>query len=325
METFLTLAEELHFGRAADRLHVSRARVSQMTQALERRVGGPLFERTSRKVALTPLGGRLREDLRPHYLGVLDALATAADSAQGGGGVLRVGFSSPAASERVMGVVEAFRASHPRCQVRIREVHLSDRYGPLRRGELDLQVVELPVEEPDLTVGPVLLRDATVLAVSASHRLAGRASVSIEDLAGENLLVTGDMPGYFRAHHMPGRTPSGRPIPHSTTTRYWQELLALVAAGEGVTISAAQGARYYPRPNLVYVPFHDVAPFEYALVWRTAGVSPRARSFIGTAVRTCDPPPGGPDPTGTPPGQPGRPAASGTGTGQPPGVTNPDS
>ncbi|GAA3311283.1 LysR family transcriptional regulator [Nonomuraea dietziae] len=286
LETFLTLAEELHFGRAADRLHVSRARVSQMTQALERRVGGTLFERTSRRVALTPLGTQLREDLDLHYQGVLEALANAADSAQGGGGVLRVGFSSPAASERVMRVVEAFRALHPRCEVQIREVHLSDRFGALRRGELDLQVVELPVEEPDLTVGPVLLRDRTVLAVSASHRLAGRRSISIEDLGGENLLVTHDLPGYFRARHMPDRTPAGRPIPHSTTTKYWQELLALVAAGEGVTIAAAQGARYYPRPNLVYVPFHDVAPFEYALMWRTASVSAKALAFTKVAAET---------------------------------------
>lgn len=286
LETFLTLAEELHFGRAADRLHVSRARVSQMTQALERRVGGPLFERTSRRVALTPLGSQLREDLDPHCQGILDAMAKASDIARGTGGLLRVGFSSPAASERVMTVVEAFRAVHPGCEVQIREVHLSDRFGALRRGELDLQVVELPVDEPDLSVGPVLLRDPTVLAVSASHRLAGRTSISIEDVGGENLLVIADMPSYFRAHHMPDRTPAGRPIPHSTTTKYWQELLALVAAGEGVTIAAAQGTRYYPRPNLVYVPFHDVAPFEYALMWRTASVSAKALAFTRVAMET---------------------------------------
>ncbi|MFI6819179.1 LysR family transcriptional regulator [Nonomuraea sp. NPDC050328] len=290
LETFLTLAEELHFGRAADRLHVSRARVSQMTQALERRVGGALFERTSRRVVMTSLGRQLREDLAPHCHGILEALAKASDTARGTGGVLRVGFSSPAASEQVMLVVKAFRASHPSCEVQIREVHLSDRFGALRRGELDLQVVELPVDELDLTVGPVLLRDPTVLAVSATHRLAGRTSVSVEDLGGENLLLIDGMPGYFRARHMPDRTPAGRPIRHSVITKYWQELLALVAAGDGVTIAAAQGTRYYPRPNLVYVPFHDVAPFEYALMWRTAGVSAKALAFSRVAAQTCDSP-----------------------------------
>lgn len=82
-----------------------------MTQALERRVGGPLFERTSRRVVLTPLGRQLRDDLGPHYLGVLESVAKASNTARGIGEVLRVGFSSPLAGERVMTVVEAFRAA----------------------------------------------------------------------------------------------------------------------------------------------------------------------------------------------------------------------
>ncbi|MDP9864683.1 MULTISPECIES: LysR family transcriptional regulator [Streptosporangium] len=284
LETFLTLAEELHFGRAAERLHVSRARVSQMTKALERRVGAPLFERTSRRVALTPLGRQLRDDLDPHHHGILAALAKAADAARGTGGVLRVGFSSPHASELVTTVIERFRGEHPRCEVQIREVHLSDRFGPLRRGELDIQLIELPVDEPDLTVGPVLLRDPTVLALSSGHRLAGRTTVSLEDLADETVLIIDGMSGYFRERHFPERTPGGRPIHHSTSTTYWQELLALVAAGEGVTIAAAQGARYYPRPNLVYLPIEDAPPLEYALLWRTAGVSAKGLAFTRMAA-----------------------------------------
>ncbi|MER7000228.1 LysR family transcriptional regulator [Streptomyces sp. NPDC000410] len=284
LETFLTLAEELHFGRAAERLHVSRARVSQMTKALERRVGAPLFERTSRQVSLTPLGRQLREDLDPHHHGVLEAVAKASDTARGTCGILRVGFSSPLASERIMAAMESFRDRYPRYEVQIREVHLSDRFGALRRGELDLQLIELPVDEADLTVGPVLVRDPTVLAVSTAHRLAGRTTVSLEDLADEKLLLIDGMPGYFTARHMPDRTPSGRPIHHKTTTKYWQELLALVAAGEGVTIAAAQGTRYYPRPNLVYLPFEDVEPFEYAVMWRSDDLSAKALSFKRTAM-----------------------------------------
>ncbi|MGW0252702.1 LysR family transcriptional regulator [Nocardia goodfellowii] len=182
LETFLLLTEELHFGRAAERLHVSRARVSQMIQALERRVGAALFERTSRRVVLTALGKQLRDDLDPHHRGVLTAMAKAADAARGISGVLRVGFSSPKASELLMAVVEAFRTAHPSCEVHIREVHLSDRNSPLRKGEVDILFIELPVEEPDFARGPVLLRDASVLAVSSSHRLAGRTTLTLEDL-----------------------------------------------------------------------------------------------------------------------------------------------
>ncbi|MBC9716880.1 LysR family transcriptional regulator [Streptomyces sp. TRM66268-LWL] len=288
LEAFLVLAEELHFGRTAERLLVSRARVSQLTKALERRVGAPLFERSSRHVVLTPLGRQLRDDVTPYHQGLLEALAHATETARGTEGVLRVGFSSPLAGELVMRAVEAFRGQYPRCEVQIREVHLSDHFGPLRAGELDVQLTELPVSETDLTVGPVLLRDDRVLAVSAGHRFAGRTTVSLEDLADETVLMMDGMPEPFRDWLVPARTPGGRPIRCAATTRYWQELLALVAAGEGVTVAAAQGAHYYPRPNLVYVPFDDAGPIEYALLWRGGAPSTKVRAFTGVATRVCD-------------------------------------
>ncbi|NEW42443.1 LysR family transcriptional regulator [Nocardia cyriacigeorgica] len=166
LEAFLTLSEELHFGRTADRLFVSRARISQLIQSLERRVGAPLFERTSRRVVLTPIGQQLREGLGPHVDGIHRALAKAADSARGIGGTLRVGFSSPRASELVVRIMADFRARHPDCDVQIREVHRSDRYGAVRRGELDMLLIEFPVDEPDLVTGPVLFSDERVWCTS---------------------------------------------------------------------------------------------------------------------------------------------------------------
>ncbi|WP_342215697.1 LysR family transcriptional regulator [Nocardia cyriacigeorgica] len=283
LETFLTLAEELHFGRTAERLHISSPRVSQMIKALERRIGAPLFERTSRQVVLTSFGRQLREELDPHHRGVLAALARVTDSARGLGGVLRLGFSSPLASELLMTIVEAFRAAYPDCDIHIREVHLSNRVTPLRNGDIDIQFIELPVDDPEIACGPVLLRDPCVLAVSSDHRLAGRETVSLEDLADEQLLMIEGMPGYFVDRHFPVSTPSGRPIRHVPITTYWQELLTLVAAGRGVTIAAAQGTRYYPRPNLVYIPFDDVAPFEYGLFWRADTASAKVLAFARTA------------------------------------------
>lgn len=99
LECFLILAAELHFGRTADRMRLSRARVSQLVQRLERRIGAPLFVRTSRRVALTALGKQLRDDLEPHHRAVEAAVARATAAARGIKrgikGVLHVGFSSP--------------------------------------------------------------------------------------------------------------------------------------------------------------------------------------------------------------------------------------
>lgn len=89
LEAFLTLAEELHFGRTAERLGVSTGRISQTVKKLERRVGTPLFARTSRSVHLTPVGQRLYEDLLPAYRQLRTALERATDAGRGFHGVLR--------------------------------------------------------------------------------------------------------------------------------------------------------------------------------------------------------------------------------------------
>lgn len=94
IEIFLTLAEELHFGKTAERLHVSAARVSQAIKKQERSVGAALFERTSRNVRLTPVGEQLRKDLQPIYHGLLESMERARLAADGKTGVLRIGLIS---------------------------------------------------------------------------------------------------------------------------------------------------------------------------------------------------------------------------------------
>nr|WP_280498803.1 LysR substrate-binding domain-containing protein [Nocardia cyriacigeorgica] len=91
---------------------------------------------------------------------------------------------------------------------------------------------------------------------------------------------------------------SGRPIHRRPATAYWQELLTLVAAGHGVTICAAQGARYYARPDLVYRPLADAAPLEYGLVWSAVGIGPMGREFARLGIeKFAAPATGTPRPT----------------------------
>lgn len=92
IEIFLTLAEELHFGRTAARLHVSTARISRSIKQQERRIGAALFARTSRSVQLTPVGQQLRDDLRPVYDGLHESIQRAWLVARGSSEVLRIGM-----------------------------------------------------------------------------------------------------------------------------------------------------------------------------------------------------------------------------------------
>ncbi|MEU9112795.1 LysR family transcriptional regulator [Streptomyces sp. NPDC048483] len=288
LECFLLVAEELHFGRTAERMLLSRARVSQLVQRLERRVGAPLFVRTSRRVALTALGRQLRADLEPHHRAIDAALAKAAAAARGVSGVLHVGFSSPLAGEIVMRAAEALRAGRPELVVEVCEVPLADPYGPLRKGEFDVQLTELPVREEDLGEGPALLTEERVLAIASGHPLAIRRRVSLEDLAEVPLLtIAGELPAYRREHQVPAHTPGGRPIARGPAVTNMQEALMLVAAGKGAFPAAAHTATYYARPGVSYLPFDDAAPVGYGLVWRAGESTGAVRAFAQTVLKVA--------------------------------------
>ncbi|MFF8642191.1 LysR family transcriptional regulator [Streptomyces sp. NPDC015345] len=288
LECFLLLAEELHFGRTAERMRLSKARVSQLVQRLERRVGAPLFTRTSRRVALTALGRQLRTDLEPHHRGIEEALERAAATARGIDAVLHVGFSNPLTGEIVMKATEALRVSHPGLAVEVCEVPLGDPYGQLRRGEFDVQLSEFPVREEDLGGGPLLLAEDRVLALPAAHPLAARETVTLEDLAAVPLLtIAAEVPDYWLEHHVPARTPSGRPIERGPGVVNLQEGLILVAGGRGALLAPAHTATYYARPGVAYVPFADAEPTGYGLVWRLGHDTGAVAAFARTALEVA--------------------------------------
>ncbi|MGA4543585.1 LysR family transcriptional regulator [Uniformispora flossi] len=285
IETFLTLARELHFRRTAELLHLSSGRVSQTIAKLERRFGAPLFERTSRRVALTALGVQLRDELLPAHQSVQRAIARAESVGRGLSGVLCIGYASPMAADLVLKAATAFADRHPENEARIREIALAEPFALLRRGEVSLQLSELPVDEPDLTVGPVLIREQRVLVVPRTHRLADRSSVSVEDLADCTLLaVGGTAPRHFLDFHYPSRTPAGRAVRHGPVSADWHAILPLVGAGRGVTVCSRSAERYFGRPDTVWVPFEDAPPIEYALVWLTNGDTALVRAYIETAA-----------------------------------------
>ncbi|MGI5327725.1 LysR family transcriptional regulator [Actinomadura nitritigenes] len=280
IEIFLTLAEELHFGRTAERLHITPSRVSHAIKKQERRIGGALFERTSRSVRLTPLGERLRDDLVPAYAQIQQAIDRAAAEAGGITGTVRAGYTTPWCADLVIEASRRFRARHPGCTVQAQEVHFHDLLGPLRRGDLDLQVTELPVTGPGIATGPVVFSEPRALLVSADHPVAQRESVSLEDLADVPLLIpAAGFPQSLLDSHLPARTPAGRPIPRGATYSYWSEVPALAAAGLGGCPVATRAAQYHHRPGIAFVPFRDAPPMDYGVVWPATGRTPQTLKF----------------------------------------------
>jgi DNA-binding transcriptional LysR family regulator len=284
IEIFLTLAEELHFGRTAERLHVSGALVSQTIKKLERRIGAPLFERTSRRVALTPIGQRLHEDLQPAYQRIQEAVRRAIAAGRGVHGVLQVGFMSVALGQLALDIADTFHTQHPDCEVTIRETSLADFLGPLRRGEVDVMLLPFPIDEPDLSCGPVLFSEPAMLAVSSDSPLAGQESACLEDLAHHPVLFVAGPPDYWMDHHHPRTTPVGRPVDRRLDFPGFQEILTYVAANKGVAVVGAQVTRYYARPAITCLPIRDAPAYDYGLVWRTANETSRVRAFTQAAT-----------------------------------------
>ncbi|MCZ0983309.1 LysR family transcriptional regulator [Streptomyces diastatochromogenes] len=285
LEAFLTLAEELHFGRTAERLRLSTARVSQTIAKLERRIGVPLFHRTSRRVELSPVGRKLYEETRPAWDRITEAFGRAVEAGRGLTGSLRVAFNGPAAAQLLVGVTQVFRGRHPDCDVQIREARLQEVLPWLRDGEVDIALTCHPMREDGIVMGPVLVREARMLAVPTDHPFARRTTVSLEDLARVTLLQLPEtLPDSLRDDRAPHRTPAGRPIALGPSAMTLTELLTLVGAGEGVATVGAHTRRYFARPDVAYVPFTDAPPVEWGLVWLAEGATARVRAFGEAAL-----------------------------------------
>ena len=282
-EAFLVLAEELHFGRTAERLLLSQARVSRLIAALEAEVGGRLFERTSRRVRITPLGVQLRDRLATAVELLNAGLEETRAAARGTHGSLRVGFTATTHVDRLRTLIEAFESSVPDCEVVEREVPLMDPYTALRANEIDVLCNWLALDEPDLTVGPLIDRQARILAVAADHPLAAQDTVSLDELAGESVCQPEGLPRALWDAIVPWATPSGEPIPRTIRISTPNEIFALVARRKIVHPTVQSMASLYPRPGVVFLPISDMPPLPLGLIWVTAHENARIRAFADVA------------------------------------------
>lgn len=301
LRVFLSLCEELHFGRTADRLRLTQSRVSQIIRSLERQWDGQLFDRTSRTVALTARGVQLRGALQPLHTNlhrVLEDTHLLANHGTPGGaeGVLRLGFVHTFPSGILPELIASFQTRHPEVRVEVAEHLIApddwDVWGPLRRRETDVLVYwggPETVREPDLAIGPVLEESERVLLVSRDHRLAGRSAVSVEELAAERVMAPpATLPASAMDTQIPPVTPGGHPIPRTESPRSYRELLTLVARGRIVHPTASRNPLVH-RDDIVAVPLHGLPPLQLAPIWRAADTNAHIRAFVHSAQRDCSP------------------------------------
>ena len=279
LRIFLVLADELHFGRTAERLGISQPGVSEAVRVLESRLGVKVFDRTSRRVRLTPAGEELKRNAAP-ALALLDqALAQTSQLSHAVRGLLRVGFVLTTEGPALSRLVAAFQARYPACEVRLQEVETFDAYRALRRSDIDVLCNWLAVDEPDLTAGAAFAYYPRALAVAATHPLAGQHTVSIEDLANEDVAsLPPTIPPAVYDLIVPPRTPSGHPIRRTQPVQTINEILSLVARGR-IVHPTSSTVPIFNRDDIVLIPIEGLPPIPLGLVWCTSRENPRIRAL----------------------------------------------
>lgn len=285
LRIFFVLAHELHFGRTAERLGISQSRVSQAIRSLEVSIGAELFERTSRRVALTPTGQRLLDLGEPAVQNLLDVLeAVRRTVARGVTGVVRLGLPNPSSGgPQLLEIVRRFREANPACEVRYTSRSLrEDPLQQLRDGAVDLAALRLPLEQPDLEIGPVLSREARVLLVAEHDPLASRGSIEYDEVGERPVSQSLSYPDEAMDVFIPPVTSTGRVlnrIPNESV----EQLMLRVALGEQVHPTVASWMDHYRRSGVVAVPIRDLPDSETALVRIRTLRSPRVTAFLEAA------------------------------------------
>lgn len=282
LRAFLAVAEELHFGRAAARLHVAQSPLSRQIRQLEARLGTPLFTRTSRRVELTDAGAELVEPARRALGAVSAAVVTAQRAGRGEIGRLRVGFVDSAAYRLLPPLLRRFRAARPDVALHLTELTTIHQLEVLGR-DIDVGIVRDPDPVPGIAFTR-LVRENMTVAVPRTHRLAGD-SVFLVDLAHEPfvMLPRDVVPNVhdrvLALCRSAGFSPriSQRALQHAT-------ILGLVEAGFGVAV-LPESVRDSSRPGISFPLLRDdTARTELVLTYPDRTLRPVEEAFRALAT-----------------------------------------
>lgn len=280
---FVTVAEELHFGRAAERLHIAQPPLSRQVRDLERELGLTLFSRANRRVELTHAGRAFLPEARRTLAQAERAKRAAQRAAGGETGRLRVGFVEAATYSGVLpDALGALRRRLPEVGLELFEQSSQQQTEALRDERIDLGIMHSPPHDAARWLGVErVMRDPMAVALPSAHPLAARARVALRTLAGEPFLMLRrpDGPGLhdrvIAACQNAGFSPQVAQMAGQLQT-----LVGLVAAGVGVALLPASLAALR-RPGVVYRPLIGLTiDMGTWAAWRAGEESPVRAQFL---------------------------------------------
>ncbi|WP_414620163.1 LysR family transcriptional regulator [Calothrix sp. CCY 0018] len=283
---FVAVAEELHFSRAAERLHISQPPLSQQIRVLEEQLGVKLFERTKRQVQLTKAGKAFLE----HSYLVLAQLEQAIEVTQrigrGEVGRLAIAFVDSATYTVLPDILSVFREQFPAVELRLHEMTTAQQIQALHLKQVDVGIVRSAIIEPGLSV-ECLLQESLVLALPQTHPLSAQNKVSLSTLASESfILFPAKLGPVFYDQIINMCQQAGFRPKVAQEAVQMQTIIGLVAAGLGIAFVPTSMQNFH-RSGVVYRPLQEQTPSSgLYLAWRQYDLSPVIKTFLGLAQKT---------------------------------------
>ncbi|MFF9675784.1 LysR family transcriptional regulator [Streptomyces eurythermus] len=289
LRLFLTLAQELHFGRAATRLFMTQPALSRQIRMLERKLGVDLLDRTSRSVTLTPAGRALIPEAEQVVSAMAGLRRRATEHSREIRGHLVLGFiAGEAAMPYTHAILGELHRRQPRITVELRALSFGNQVEALANGDVHAALLRSPLPPPLRTIR--LATEPRVACLPAADRLAAlpdERPVTLTDLA-DHLVV--DMPAQaprdWWDDWAANPRPDGSPVRFGPVAADIESLLHIVARGQAISFLPAAARRLYPRAGVAYVDMADAPPSTAALAWIPAGQERPVLSCLLDTTRT---------------------------------------
>jgi len=291
LQQFIAVAEELHFNRAAERLHMAQPPLSQAIRKLEGAAGAPLFERTPRSVALTPAGAAFLETARRTVQSLEEGVAQTRRVAQGMEGHLTLTFINIAPYASLLQALRHFRELNPGIAFTMREATTQEQVNALEQGEADIGFMRTPgTTTPHLRMER-LLSERICVALPAGHPLAAKAGIDLALLRDEAFVASPRTLGKGFHDQLIGLCQTAGFVPDIVQHgRQMQTLIALVTAGFGIALLPASLATE-TREDVVFRPLQveaaeDVSRLELFMAWNETRTSAIRDRLIQAILQT---------------------------------------
>lgn len=282
MRYFVAVAETLHFGRAAERLHVSQPPLSRQIANLERELGVRLLDRHSRRASLTHAGRRFLQDARNVLTAFDEACRNARLADQGELGELSIGFMMHAAQTVLPGLARKFVENHPGVRLELREALPAALADAVVASRVDAGIMFDPGPVRGLAIHRVH-EERLCLALPSMHRLAGRDMVGAQELDGEPLIAAPAevVPTLHAAILAFCRSGGVEPI-FRLETQLQQTVVSLVAQGLGVAL-VPESLGWSGHADVLFRPLEAAPSVTHVVAWRPANLNPALRAFLSIA------------------------------------------